>query len=244
MACVHTLVAGLPPAVQQQLEAQFEVVPLTRGQTLDAASASRGHAYFLTAGLISILALTVEGATLELASVASGGVVGLPMILRAGSTPHEAVVQVPGAALRISLDALRRILQDSPALRDACTRYADTVLGDIAQSTVCHHFHQLSERLCRWLLHASDRLHVDTLPLTHEMLAHILGAPRTAVSAATGELQKGDAIQCRRGSIVLVNRRRLEASACACYAASRDAFVLTPPPSDLRPRASTRSGSV
>ena len=236
MAHVHALVGGLPLPVQQRLEAQCEVVPLVRGQSLPTAGESRGHTYFVTAGLISILALTVDGATLELTSVASGGVVGLPTILRRSSTPHETVVQVSGEALRISTEALRLVLEDSVALREACTQYAGAVLSDIAQSTVCHHFHQLSERLCRWLLNASDRVHVETLSLTHENLARILGAPRTAVSAATSDLQEADAIHCRRGSIALVNRRRLEASACPCYAATRDAFVLTPPPKDRRSR--------
>ena len=79
-----------------------------------------------------------------------------------------------------------------------------------------------------------------TLTLTQENLAQVLGVPRTAISAAAVDLQQADAIRCRRGSIVLINRRRLEVSACSCYAAERDDFRLTPPPGEARMLPSVR----
>jgi CRP-like cAMP-binding protein len=213
----HALLAGLPPPVRQRLEARLERVPLLRGQALQAAGEPARHTYFVTAGLASLFALTLDGATLELAAIARNGVIGLPMILQRGATPCQAVVQIAGTAFRIPVDVLSHALRDSAALSDACLRYADSLLNDLAQSTVCHHFHPLSERLCRWLLNASDRVQSDTLSLTHDTLAHVLGAPRSAVSAAAGELQKAEAIRCHWGCIMLVNRRRLEVSACSCY---------------------------
>ncbi|HKV98814.1 MAG TPA: Crp/Fnr family transcriptional regulator [Vicinamibacterales bacterium] len=208
------------------------------GQALQAVGEPARHTYFVTAGLASLFALTVDGATLELAAIARNGVIGLPMILLRGATPCQAVVQIAGTAFRIPVSILSQTLHESPALADACLRYADSLLNDFAQSAVCHHFHPLSERLCRWLLNASDRVQSDTLSLTHDMLAHVLGVARPAVSAAARELQKAEAIRCHWRFITLLNRRRLEVSACSCYAASRETFALTPP-SASPSRAST-----
>ncbi|HKW02092.1 MAG TPA: Crp/Fnr family transcriptional regulator [Vicinamibacterales bacterium] len=225
----HTLLAGLPRVVWERLETGLERVPLLQGQALQGAGEPARHTYFVTAGLVSLFALTVDGATLELATIASNGVIGLPMILQRSATPCQAVVQIAGDAFRIPVDVLGHTLRDSPALSDACLRYADSLLNDFARSTVCHHFHPLSERLCRWLLNASDQVQSAILPLTHDTLAQVLGAQRSAVSAAAADLQRAEAIRSHWGSITLLNRRRLEVSACSCYAASRETFALTPP---------------
>lgn len=234
MGHANLVLARLPLPVLERLDRRMERVDLLRGQILQRAEDPTRFAYFPTSGLVSLLALTAEGTTLELAAVGAEGLVGMPIVLPASSTPYQAVVQISGAAVRLRADLLTAELADSPALRDACLRYASQALREVGQSTVCHHFHPLSERLCRWLLAASDRVHSATLALTQESLAQVLGVPRTAVSAAAVDLQRADAIRCRRGSIELVNRRRLEVSACSCYTAGREDFMLTPPPGDTR----------
>ena len=234
MAIQNQLLAGLPATALERLTQRFETVPLTRGRALLQVGEPTRHAYFLTAGLVSLLALTADGATLELASVGNTGVVGVPIILRSVITAHQAVVQIAGVALRVRADVLTSELQENAVLRDACLRYANQSLADVAQSSVCHHFHPLSERLCRWLLNASDCVRDDALDLTHETLGQVLGVHRNAVGAAALELEHANAIRCARGRIVIVNRRRLEVSACSCYTATRDDFTLTPPPTEPR----------
>jgi CRP-like cAMP-binding protein len=234
MSHEHLLLAGLPSAVLQRLVPRLETVSLARGHALQEPGVPARHAYFVTNGLVSLLALTADGATLELASVGKGGVVGVPLILRSTTTAHQAVVQIAGAALRIRADVLTTELQENAVLRDACLRYANQSLADLVQSSVCHHFHPLAERLCRWLLNASDRVCGDALELTHENLSQVLGAHRNAIGAAAVELENANAIRCARGRIVIVNRRRLEVSACSCYAATREEFTLTSPPADPR----------
>ena len=234
MGHANLLLVRLPLAIRERLDPRLERVELVRGQVIQRIEEPIRFAYFPTSGLVSLLALTAEGPTIELAAVGHEGFVGLPALLHATGASYQAVVQISGAARRMRADLLATELADSPALRDACLRYVSQSLREVGQSTVCHHFHPLSERLCRWLLTASDRVHADVLALTQENLAQVLGVPRTAVSAATVELQRAEAIRCRRGSITIVNRRRLEVSACSCYAAERDDFTLTPPPGDVR----------
>jgi CRP-like cAMP-binding protein len=234
MAHDNGLLAGLPPDSLQRLHPRFEAVGLPRGHTLYDLGDPVRFVYFVTQGLVSLLALTPDGATLELASVGPEGLLGLPIIFGDRLAPYLATVQIAGTALRVPTDVFESELREHAALRRACLSYAHRAFAEIGQSAVCHHFHTVSERLCRWLLATRARLHTDTIEMTHESLAAVLGIPRTVVTRAVGELQHADAIRARHGRIEILHRRRLEMSACPCYLAPDDLFTLTPPPSDAR----------
>jgi CRP-like cAMP-binding protein len=217
----HNLILqNLPDTTRAALDPHLELVPLTKGMSIYEAGGSIGYAYFPTAGLASWLALTTEGEMLELAAVGQDGVLGLPVVLQRDSSPHALVVQVPGAAFRIRADRLRAAVQRDATLRLALLRYADRAMAEIGQSAVCHHFHTILQRLCRWLLRAADRLRTDTFELTHEDLSLVLGVPRTGISRAVVELEDAGAVRARYGSLIILNRRRLELSACECYRAA------------------------
>jgi len=62
-----------------------------------------------------------------------------------------------------------------------------------------------------------DRTGLDSLPLTQEFLAVMLGVHRPAVSVTAGVLQKAGLIRYRRGNIQVLDRAGLEASCCECY---------------------------
>jgi CRP-like cAMP-binding protein len=179
------------------------------------------YAYFPTAGLISLMAITASGGLVELATVAKGGVVGLPIVLHDAIAPYQATVQIAGTALRLRKDVVEAELRRDPALRQLLFTFAIDMVTDISQAVVCHAFHEILHRLCRWLLTASDRLETHTLEVTHEILAQALGVHRPNVSRVAVELQEASAIQCRHGRIVILNRPLLERSACECYRAQR-----------------------
>ena len=62
-----------------------------------------------------------------------------------------------------------------------------------------------------------DRADQNTLPLTHEFLAEMLGVQRSTVSVVTRTLQTAGLIQQSRGGITVANRAGLERAACECY---------------------------
>ena len=86
----------------------------------------------------------------------------------------------------------------------------------MAQAIVCHHFHSVIQRVCRWLLVAAERLQSDTLNVTQEVIAHALGMPRTGVTEAAVRLQDARAITCRHGRTAILQRAYLAAAACEC----------------------------
>jgi CRP-like cAMP-binding protein len=222
----NQLLASLPLEVVRRLTPHFEIVPLVKGRSLYEMGDRVTHAIFPTSGLISLNGATADGGTVEIVSVANDGLLGLPLHAL-GDAPHSARVLVAGRAIRIPSRVLITECQRQEALQRLVLNWAHRLLCETSQAVVCHRFHRLLERLCRWLLTATDRLHTDRLALTHEELAHALGSPRTVVTTAAVALQDAGAIKYRHGRITILNRRRLELSACECYGALR----IPPPPS-------------
>jgi CRP-like cAMP-binding protein len=219
----NRLLASLPLDSRTRLQSSLESVALDKGMSLwDVGDVVR-YVYFPTAGLVSLMALTAEGGAVELATVAREGVVGLPILLEARVAPHQAIVCLQGAALRLTAATLRVEMQRHEGLRSALLAYAHRVSGEMAQAVICQCYHNVLQRLCRWLVTASDSTGTDTLEVTHESLAAALGVLRSVVTEAAIELQDADAIRCRHGRIIIRNRSLLRRSACECYEATRAA---------------------
>lgn len=176
------------------------------------------HVHFPVSGVVSLVIATVSGATVEVAMVGHEGVIGLPVLFGAASTPITAVVQVPGEALRLSAQAFRAEVEAYGPLVRRLHSYAEALLFQVAQSTACASHHSVRQRCARWLLTARDRVGDDAFAITQEALAQMLGVRRASVSAAAARLQRQGLIRYRRGMVTIVDRAVLEQAACECYA--------------------------
>jgi len=85
------------------------------------------------------------------------------------------------------------------------------------QLAACNRLHNVIERLARWLLMSQDRIEAKVMPLTQEFLGQMLGARRASVSEAAMQLKKAGMISYTRGSVTILNRPKLEKTACDCY---------------------------
>ena len=213
----NRLLAGLPPPDYARLRAVLEPVRLAKGFVLYDAGDSVRYAYFLTGGMVSLLASAGAHEVVQVAMVGNEGVVGIPAFLRVNVMPYRVTVQLPATALRIRASVLSAEVNSCGALTDALLRYLHMLVTQITQSAVCNRYHTIEERLCRWLLLSRDRARADELPLTQETLAHMLGVQRTGVTAAAGSLQRAGLIGYRRGKIRVLDERGLKATACECY---------------------------
>ena len=213
----NQLLAALSDDEKRRLRARFELVQMARGQVLCRAGESAGYAYFPTSGLASIIALAGNDGAVGIAAVGNDGAIGWPGVERAQSPLYEVVVQVPGAALRIASETLRQEFKRAGLLQDTLLHYAQSFFVQISQSVVCHRFHTVSQRLAHWLLIVRDRSDSDTLRLTQDGIARVLGIPRTGVTAAAVDLKDAGIIWYRHGRIVIVNREGLQRAACDCY---------------------------
>lgn len=218
----HVL-AALPKAEIARLTAHLSPVTLRlRAQLLDGKAPA--YAYFLEDGLASVVLPMKEGRTVEVGVIGIDGVVGLPVLLGAGRMPGETFIQVEASGYRIKAQRLKEEFERPGELRRHLQKYVMANLVQSAQNAACNRLHTIGERLARWLLTCHDRIRSDRMPLTHEFLAQMLGAPRTTVTLAAGILHAAGLIDYSRGHVTIKNRSGLEKAACECYRVVRNEF--------------------
>jgi CRP-like cAMP-binding protein len=213
----NRILAALPRAEYDRLLPDLAPVRLARGKVLWEVGDLVRHAFFLMGGMVSLLSVTEDGDTIEVGMIGSEGLTGVSSVLLCDAIPYRVVVQVATPALKVGVDALRREFARGGHLQALLLRYTHTLLTQVSQSASCNRFHTAEERLCRWLLISSDRANSDSLQLTQEFLAQMIGVPRTSVTAVAVRLQRAGLINYRRGRIELLDRPGLETFSCECY---------------------------
>ncbi len=226
MASVENhLIERLARKDRLRLLALCEPVHLVLGDVLCEPGKPTRHVYFPVDGFISLVAPIDGKPALEVGMVGREGMLGAQLALGVATVPLHALVQGPGAARRIGTAAFRVELARSAALQRGLNRYLYVLMGQLAASAACLRFHQIGPRLARWLLMSHDRAHTDRFHVTHEFLAYMLGVRRVGITAAAGVLQRAGLIEYHRGELKVLDRSGLEAAACGCYAADRQAYA-------------------
>lgn len=215
----NELLNSIPETEFNLLRSSLEVVQLPHRQILHESGERIEFAYFLNEGIASQVVLTSDGRSVEVAIVGHEGVVGTPLAVGLHRGPYRSIMQIPGNGLRIRAEVLEDRLREAPELRLTLNRFVLVQGLQIAQIAACNRLHEIEQRLARWLLMCQDRVDSETLPVTHEFLAQMLGTGRPSVSLAAGILQKAGTIDNSRGIVRIVNREELEKAACECYTA-------------------------
>jgi CRP-like cAMP-binding protein len=174
--------------------------------------------YFPISGVVSVLYITEDGEPTEIAVIGNEGLVGLAVVLGGGSTPRRAVVQIDGHAYRMKAETILERFRRGGALQVFLLRYVQTLMNQMAQTAVCNRHHAIEQQLCRWLLLSLDRTSSNEVFMTQDLISQMLGVRRSGISEAAKKLQDLRLIDYRRGHIVVLNRKKLEARACECYA--------------------------
>lgn len=215
----NVVLLNIPAREFSLIRSHLEAVDLPPQLILDEPGENIEYAYFLNEGLASLVVLTSDGRSVEVAIVGKEGVVGTPLAVGLDRGPYRAIMQIAGSGLRVKSKLLAQTLQHCPELRLILNRFVLIQGLQIAQIAACNRLHEIEQRLARWLLMCQDRVDSDLLPVTHEFLAQMLGTGRPSVSLAAGILQRAGMIENLRGTVKILNRKELEASACECYRA-------------------------
>jgi CRP-like cAMP-binding protein len=203
------------------LRPHLEHVLLPNHLVLHEAGGKMEFAYFPNRGLISLVVVMKDGRTAEAGIVGNEGFTGTLAAVGLSRSPLQAVVQITGDGFRVEVGALQNTLESAPHLRLMLSRYAAIRGIQVAQTAACNRLHDIEQRLARWLLMTQDRVDSGSLPITHDFLATMLGTDRPSVSLTAGVLQKEGLIEYTRGAVKIVNRKKLEDSACECYGVIR-----------------------
>jgi CRP-like cAMP-binding protein len=181
--------------------------------------------YFPYDGMISLMTLMQNGAAIESATVGPEGGLGLMAAVAPRQSLSRAVVQTPCRAGRIGAAVLHEAWERSPRIRDLVDRHTEALYGHAIQSAACNALHSVEARFCRWLLTCRDRISSDSMALTQESLADMLGVQRTTVTAVARVLQDRGVIRYRRGMVDILDLAGLEAIACECYGVVRSTYA-------------------
>jgi CRP-like cAMP-binding protein len=213
----NKLLTALPGADFARLLPYLEPVLLTTGQDLYQFGETVDFAYFPETAVISHIYFMEDGSSTAAAMVGREGLIGLSAIFDSRQPSYWTQVSVGGSALRAGMGVIKQEFARGGALQQLLLGYTRQRLAQISQRAVCNGRHKLDERLCTWLLMLLDRTKEDQLPLTHEEIAHHLGARRAGISSCCNDLRDVGIIDYRRGLIRVMDREKLEAAACECY---------------------------
>jgi CRP-like cAMP-binding protein len=228
----NQILNSTPETEYNLLRPHLEAVQLQHHQILHEAGERIEFAYFLNEGLASLVVLTSDGHSVEVAIVGREGIVGTPLAVGIHRGPYRSIMQISGSGVRLKSEILEEKLREAPELRLMLNRYVLVQGLQIAQIAACNRLHEIEQRLARWLLMCQDRVASESLPITHEFLAQMLGTGRPSVSLAAGILQKAGFIENLRGTVRILNRKQLESAACECYKIMQQftrSLVLKPP---------------
>lgn len=219
----NLLLAQLP---EEELAAlRPERVSLALGQSLIAPHEPITNVYFPISSLGSLVTLLEDGASVESGAVGREGMVGIPVILNATSTPMQTLVQVAGEAYRVSSEVVTAEFQKRRMLFTVLNRYVHTCFVVASQSAACNRKHSVEARLARWLLMSADGIGADGVAITQEFLSTMLGVRRPGVTTSAIRLQQEGLIAYTRGFVQILDRQRLEQTACECYAVVKDEYA-------------------
>ncbi|MGA8541260.1 MAG: Crp/Fnr family transcriptional regulator [Terriglobales bacterium] len=213
----NVILLSLPDEEYSLLRPYLEPTPLAQYEVLQEPGQKIEFTYFVNEGMVSLVALSQDGRSVEVGIVGKEGMVGMPLTVGLRQGTFRAIMQMPGNGLRIPSKVFQDVLHAAPTLRAELSRFALMHGMQVAQLAACNRLHEVEQRLVRWLLMCQDRVDSSLLPLTHEFLAQMLGTGRPSVSLAVGVLENAGLIENLRGTMKILKRKRLEEVACECY---------------------------
>ena len=211
------LLAALPAEIFERISHHLELISMPLGQVLYESGGQLQHVYFPTTAIVSMHYVMENGASAEIAGVGNEGVLGISLFMGGNTTSSLATVQTSGCGYRLKGRLMMEEFNHAGPMMRLMLRYTQALITQISQTAVCNRYHSVEQQLCRWLLLTLDRLPLQELTMTQELIASMLGVRREGITEAAGNLQRAGLISYRRGHITALDRSGLESRACECY---------------------------
>lgn len=221
MSETNRLLQSLSAKDRKELLSHSTLVELEQRELISEASNRPQHAYFMLSALASEVVELDDGEVVEIGLVGFEGVTGSFHLLGASPSVSQCLIQIAGSAYRVAFRDLDKLFNNSQGIREAILQYVQHQMAHLGQTAACNRMHDAGPRFARWLLTVQDRSARDEFLLTQQFLAHILGTGRTTINVLARHFERQSLIGHNRGRIKILNRRGLEAAACACYDATR-----------------------
>ncbi len=221
----NRILGALPENELARLLPHLEYVEMPLGWVICEPGIQFEWGYFPINSIVSLLYMMENGTAAEIAITGNDGMVGISLFMGGESTTSRAIVQHAGHGYRLRAKTLKSEFALGEHLQYLALRYAQALLTQMAQTTVCNRHHALEQQFCRWLLLRLDRLQGNQLLMTQEQIANILGVRREGITEVAGRLQQQGLIRYSRGRITVVDRQALQQRGCECHAVVRSEYA-------------------
>ena len=215
-AATNRLLAQLPVHQRNAVHRASQLIYHNVGDTLLHSHTHSNHVFFPIDSVVSVVRPLRDNACIELGLIGSEGMIGLDVIMDAKTQLDDTVVQIPGSTLQLPGDELMKLFSGGGPLQTHLLRFAHAFLGQVSQTAVCNRFHPLLARISKWLLMVQDRSAATQIPRNPRLIAMALGAKESEIEPVLDRIAATGGIRQRRDAII-VERERLETSACECY---------------------------
>jgi CRP-like cAMP-binding protein len=212
----NKLLANLSEKDYQRLLPHMEYVQLDYTEVLYKPDERIRHVYFPNSGLIALTSPVNKSSTTAVNMIGNGGMLGISVFLGDPISPTPAIVLVGGTALKMKASVLQKESRQGP-LQRLLLDFTQAQLMLAYQAAICNHYHQIHERLCCWLLYIHDAAGSTEFPMTHNLLANMMGVRREEVSKAASALQDDKVISYRPGLVTILKPAELKKTTCECY---------------------------
>jgi Crp-like helix-turn-helix domain len=210
----NRLLDTLPVARRGRLLAAMSHVRLEPGTVLFQPRQHIGMVDFPRTCVVSLVTPFYDGSAVEVASIGSEGIVGVPL---GGALEVRAVCSVGGWVDRLHATTFSDEVERDVDLHDVVEDYVRAVFNQLSQAVACNRLHSTAQRLARWLLASGDHLATGEFAITHQLLGQLLGSSESTVNRCSLDLQATGNINSSNGLITIIDRPALEAVACECY---------------------------
>ena len=218
----NRLLLALPPRNLKRLIPELEPIRCQRAQILMDADSALDHVFFPDSGVVSVVAVYANGSIIEMATIGREGCTGMQAFFGEKTSSVRFLVQIPGSATKISRAAFARAMDSMPPFRSLMSAYIQAFMEQVLVSVACNGAHSLKQRLARWLLMMRDRCDDDTLLITQNLLAEMLGVQRPSITIAAQELESAGLIERGRRQVTILDRKGLIGASCECYRLVRE----------------------
>jgi CRP-like cAMP-binding protein len=215
----NSLLNTMIPSDRSIVLERSELVTVPSRKQLEVPNRPPSHVYFFESGAASLVYQCKADHVAEVGLVGKEGCTGCGLVLGVEASPQGVIMQVCGSAYRLRSDDFTNCLEQSQSLRSLLLRFVHVQIIQHAEAAMAASKGTIVERLARWLLMVSDRVAPDPMPLTHELIALLLGTRRASVTVALADLSRRNLIKATRGLIEISDRDRLTALAAAYYGA-------------------------
>jgi len=213
----NQLLAALTADERERIEPHLSPVSMAIGRVVYEPGDELGYVYLPTTAIISMLYVMENGESAEIAIVGREGLLGIALFMGGDTMPNRAIVQNAGQAYRISQQVVKEEFARGGMLQQVFLRYTQALITQMMQTAACNRHHTIAQQFCRWLLLSLDRMDVNRLSMTQDLIANMLGVRKASVTEVAKQLQESGMIRYYRGRIDVLDRPALEASVCECY---------------------------